>query len=177
MGEEETDAHYDLAIAYKEMGLLDDAIRELEIVQRSGTRAVETLSLMAHCRLDLGQFEAAGADLGAALLAAAGLYQLTPTKDRCLEHCRSPAQFLARHWRAGPWGGFRLGLLHGGFCLGCCWFLMGLLFFGGVMNLYWIAGLALFVLLEKTTPAGHWLGRVTGGGLIAWGSYMIALAL
>jgi predicted metal-binding membrane protein len=68
-----------------------------------------------------------------------------------------------------------MGLHHGAFCLGCCWFLMALLFYGGVMNLYWIIGLALFVLLEKTVAAGHWLGRITGLVLIAWGIRMLAM--
>ena len=62
-----------------------------------------------------------------------------------------------------------MGLEHGGWCLGCCWFLMTLLFFGGVMNLYWVVGLAVFVLLEKTIPFGHWLGRAAGIGLVCWG--------
>ena len=55
-----------------------------------------------------------------------------------------------------------MGIEHGAFCAGCCWFLMALLFYGGIMNLYWIVGLALYVLLEKTIPAGHWLGRIAG---------------
>ena len=115
--------------------------------------------------------------LGGVLLIGAGAWQLTPLKQACLKHCRSPLHFITHAWRKGRFGALRMGLEHGAFCLGCCWFLMGLLFYGGVMNLYWVAGLALFVLLEKTIPAGHWLGRATGGGLIAWGCYMIALAL
>jgi Predicted metal-binding integral membrane protein len=67
----------------------------------------------------------------AALLIAAGLYQLTPLKTVCLEHCRSPAQYLAQHFRPGAAGAFRLGWRHGAYCLGCCWFLMALLFAGG----------------------------------------------
>ena len=63
-------------------------------------------------------------------------------KAMCLRHCRSPLSFLVGHWRAGRIGAFRMGLEHGACCLGCCWFLMALLFFGGVMNLYWIVGLA-----------------------------------
>jgi predicted metal-binding membrane protein len=112
--------------------------------------------------------------LGAGILVAAGLWQLTPLKARCLGHCRTPLSFLVGHWRAGSGGAMRMGLEHGVFCLGCCWFLMGLLFFGGVMNLYWIVGLAGFVLLEKTIPLGHWLARVSGITLIVWGC---ALAL
>lgn len=107
--------------------------------------------------------------LGGVLLLAAGSYQLTPIKHACLRHCRSPLAFLSLRWRRGAPGALRMGLEHGAYCLGCCWFLMGLLFFGGVMNLYWIVGLALFVLLEKIVPAGHWLGYATGGVLSVWG--------
>lgn len=107
--------------------------------------------------------------LGAGILIAAGAWQLTPIKEACLRHCRSPIGFLSGHYRPGNWGAFRMGLEHGAYCLGCCWFLMALLFFGGVMNLYWIAGLAVFVLLEKTVPYGHWVGRIAGVLLVAWG--------
>lgn len=112
--------------------------------------------------------------LGAGILIAAGLWQLTPLKTVCLRHCRSPLGFLIGRWRAGRAGAFRMGLEHGAHCLGCCWFLMGLLFVGGIMNLYWIAGLAVFVLLEKTVPLGHWLGRLAGAGLVAWGVLLLA---
>jgi predicted metal-binding membrane protein len=111
--------------------------------------------------------------LGGGLLLAAGIYQLTPIKQACLKHCRSPLQFVLSHWRGGRRGAFRMGVEHGAYCVGCCWFLMGLLFFGGVMNLYWIAGLALFVLLEKTVPAGHWLSYGTGLALMAWGGWVL----
>ena len=107
--------------------------------------------------------------LAVALLVAAGLWQLTPLKAMCLRHCRTPLGFLIGNWRPGRLGALRMGLAHGAYCLGCCWFLMALLFFGGVMNLYWIAGLAVYVLLEKTIPHGHWLGRMTGIALIAAG--------
>ena len=113
---------------------------------------------------------------GGILLLAAGVYQLTPIKHACLRHCRSPLAFLSTHWRRDARGALRMGLVHGAFCVGCCWFLMGLLFFGGVMNLYWIAGLALFVLFEMTIPAGHWLGYATGVVLLVWGVGMLALA-
>jgi predicted metal-binding membrane protein len=108
------------------------------------------------------------------LLLAAGIYQLTPLKHACLQHCRSPLQFITQHWRHGTVGAFRMGIDHGAFCTVCCWFLMALLFVGGVMNLYWIVGLALFVLLEKTIPAGHWLGSLTGVGLMVWGGWLMA---
>jgi predicted metal-binding membrane protein len=106
---------------------------------------------------------------GGALLVAAGAYQWTPWKDACLARCRAPATFLAMHWRPGLVGAFRAGLAHGVYCLGCCWLLMGLLFFGGVMNLLWIAGLAVFALLERLVPRGHAVGRLAGAALILVG--------
>jgi predicted metal-binding membrane protein len=112
--------------------------------------------------------------LGGAILLAAGVWQLTPIKGICLRHCRSPMGFLVQNWRPGRGGAFRMGLEHGSFCLGCCWFLMGLLFFGGIMNLFWIIGLAAFVLLEKTVPMGSWIGRIVGVGIAAWGVLLLA---
>ena len=110
--------------------------------------------------------------LAAAILIAAGLWQLTPMKQVCLRHCRTPISFLTHAWRPGAGGAFAMGLHHGGYCLGCCWFLMGLLFFGGIMNLYWIAGLAVYVLLEKTLPLGHRLGYAAGAALVACGLWL-----
>ncbi|CAN0487912.1 unnamed protein product, partial [Phaeothamnion confervicola] len=76
--------------------------------------------------------------LGAVLLVAAGLYQLSPLKHACLRQCQTPLFFLARNWRKGNVGALRMGLSHGLYCVGCCWVLMGLLFYGGVMELRWI---------------------------------------
>jgi predicted metal-binding membrane protein len=103
------------------------------------------------------------------VLVAAGLYQWTPLKQACLRQCQSPLDFILGNWREGARGALIMGLRHGLYCLGCCWMLMLLLFVGGVMNLLWIAGLGLFILVEKTAPGGQWLGRVAGAGLIAWG--------
>lgn len=114
--------------------------------------------------------------LAGLLLLAAGVYQLTPLKHACLRRCRSPLAFLVTHWRRGPRGALRMGLAHGAYCVGCCWSLMGLLFFGGIMNLYWIVGLALFVFVEKIFPAGHWLGQITGVVLSVWGVVTLAFA-
>lgn len=110
--------------------------------------------------------------LGAGILVAAGLWQLTRLKTVCLRHCRTPLGFLIGNWRDGRLGALRMGMAHGAFCVGCCWFLMVLLFFGGVMNLYWIAGLAVFVLLEKTLPFGHRFGRIAGIALVALGALL-----
>ena len=105
----------------------------------------------------------------AAVLFAAGLYQLTPLKRACLVQCRAPAQFLIEHWRPGAAGAFRLGLRHGAYCLGCCWLLMALLFVGGVMNLVWIALIAILVGIEKLASPGRAVGIVAGLLLVAWG--------
>ena len=107
--------------------------------------------------------------LGGILLVAAGVFQWTPLKNACLEHCRSPFEFLRTGWRKGARGALQMGLGHGAYCLGCCWILMGLLFFGGVMNLLWIATIAIFVLIEKAVPRGAGIGRVTGLLLVVAG--------
>ncbi|MCW2626941.1 MAG: hypothetical protein JWR48_3663 [Mycobacterium sp.] len=115
------------------------------------------------------------AGFGAALLIAAGIYQLTPLKNACLRNCRAPAHFLSRYWRTGNLGAFRMGLRLGAYCVGCCWILMGLLFVGGVMNLLWIAAIAIFVLLEKTIPFGDVSGRFAGAAMILVGALSLAL--
>jgi predicted metal-binding membrane protein len=109
----------------------------------------------------------------AALLIIAGLYQFSPLKNACLGRCRSPAQFLSRHYRPGAFGAVRLGLLHGAYCVGCCWLLMALLFVGGVMNLIWVAGLTLIVAAEKLLPGGHRLAAIAGIAMILWGAALI----
>jgi predicted metal-binding membrane protein len=91
--------------------------------------------------------------LGAGLLLAAGVWQLTPLKAACLRHCRSPLSFLSGNWRPGIGGAFRMGAVHGTYCLGCCWFLMALMFYAGVMNLIWTIGLALFVVWRSGESA------------------------
>ena len=90
--------------------------------------------------------------LAGGVLVAAGLYQLSSLKEACLNACRSPLSFILRLSRPGVAGTLRLGLAHGAYCLGCCWALMLLLFVGGVMNLAWIAALALVILAEKASP-------------------------
>jgi len=114
--------------------------------------------------------------LGGLLLVTAGVYQVTPAKDACLTHCRTPFAFVAAHWRPGVSGAFQMGLHHGLFCVGCCWVLMVLLFVGGVMNLLWIAVIAGFVLLEKVAPLGNKKGRaISGLGLIMAGTWFLVL--
>ena len=110
--------------------------------------------------------------LGGGVLIAAGIYQWTPLKTRCLQHCQSPLQFISRRWRTGLGGAFKMGSHHGLYCLGCCWFLMCLLFVGGVMNLLWIAGLAAFVLVEKVWHQ-RWVSAMSGATLVAWGGLVL----
>ena len=106
---------------------------------------------------------------GGFLLILAGLYQLTPLKRMCLEACRGPVQSLLSQWRPGAAGALRAGMHLGINCLGCCWVLMLLLFVGGVMNLYWIIGLAFYVGVEKLARPGPRLAGYIGGALIVAG--------
>ncbi len=112
--------------------------------------------------------------LGAALLIGAGIYQLTPMKAACLRHCRAPVQFISEEWRPGRAGALHMGIIHGAYCVSCCWILMGLLFFGGVMNLLWIAGITAFVLAEHVLPFAVWGGRIAGGAMIPLGVAVLA---
>jgi predicted metal-binding membrane protein len=111
--------------------------------------------------------------LAGGLLLAAAAYQLSPLKTVCLGHCRSPVEWLARHWRNGRAGAFRMGAHHGAYCVGCCWALMLLLFAGGVMNVVWIAGLSGLVLAEKLTPWGTAVSRWSALALAAAGAFLL----
>lgn len=106
--------------------------------------------------------------VGGAIFAAAGAYQLTPLKQACLTHCRSPMHFLTTKWENGHLGAIKMGAGHGIFCVGCCWFLMALLFAVGVMNLIWVAAIAIFVLLEKLLPWGAWTARASGLAMLGF---------
>jgi predicted metal-binding membrane protein len=106
------------------------------------------------------------------LLLACGIYQLTPLKQACLGKCRSPLSFLMVKWRPGRLGALEMGLSHGAYCLGCCWLLMALLFIGGVMNLFWVALIAIVVLAEKVLPRGDLFGKAGGVVMIVLAAYM-----
>lgn len=113
-----------------------------------------------------------------AVLIVAGLYQWTPLKDACLSQCQTPIVFLQRHggFRRDPAGAVGLGLRHGLYCIGCCWALMTLLFVGGIMNVLWIAAIAIFVLAEKVFFPGRLLSRIAGTLLIAAGLWQLVSA-
>jgi len=100
--------------------------------------------------------------LGGALLLVAGAFQWTPLKQACLAKCRSPLSFVMTEWREGRTGAFVMGMRHGAYCVACCWALMALLFVAGVMNLLWIAGLAIVVLAERVLPGGAAVSRIAG---------------
>jgi predicted metal-binding membrane protein len=111
---------------------------------------------------------------GGLLLIAAGIYQFTPLKQACLTQCRSPLGFFMTKWRSGRGGAFTMGLDNGVFCVGCCWLLMALMFVAGVMNLLWAAALTIFVLLEKATPWGSAVARISGALMMVSGMALAA---
>jgi predicted metal-binding membrane protein len=117
-----------------------------------------------------------GPGLGAGMIIAAGIYQLTPLKNACLAHCRTPLDFVLNHWREGAPGAIQMDLEHGFYCLGCCWILMALLFAVGVKNLLWMAVLTASVLVEKLFPAGQWIARASGVLMIGFGAVLLAQA-
>jgi predicted metal-binding membrane protein len=80
-------------------------------------------------------------------------------------------------YRGDALGALSLGARHGLYCVGCCWVLMALLFVGGVMNVFWIAAITIFVLAEKVIPAGRLISRLAGAGLVAWGIWLLTQAL
>jgi predicted metal-binding membrane protein len=112
---------------------------------------------------------------GGAALIAAGVYQWLPLKRACLSACQSPLSFVQRHggFQTTVRGSLRLGWRHGLYCVGCCWAAMLLLFAFGVMNLAWIAGLMVFVLLEKLAPRSPWLSSIAGIAAVMCGSMML----
>ena len=112
--------------------------------------------------------------IGGAILIAAGFYQLTPLKDACLSKCRTPITFIMTSWRDGAVGALRMGLLHGTYCLGCCWLLFVILFPLGIMNIAAMAVITLVVFAEKTLPWGRVVARATAAALIAYGVVVIA---
>ncbi len=115
--------------------------------------------------------------LSGLILLAAGIYQWGALKEACLRQCRSPVEHLTQHWLPGITGALRMGLYHGLFCLGCCWMLMLLLFAGGVMSLWVIAAIAIFVLAEKVMPGNWAVSRVSGVVLVAAGVALTAVAV
>lgn len=127
--------------------------------------------------MTIPQSHTAGPYVGGGVLAAAGIFQLTPIKHACLRRCRSPIGFLMTEWRTGRLGAWLVGLRHGRFCVGCCWALMSVMFVVGTMNLLWMVALAVFCAAEKIAPRGVWIGRAGGLVLAGWGAWTISASL
>jgi predicted metal-binding membrane protein len=161
-----------------------------EVARRNGERARGQAFIAAYALVWLG-FGAAGSAaqwalqrldwvspmlvsssplLTAVLLVLAGVYQFSPLKRVCLQSCRKPLGFLLGEWRPGVAGALVMGLRHGMLCLGCCWALMMLLFVGGVMNVPWVAALAVAVAVEKLAPGGERIAMLLGLALLAAGA-------
>lgn len=112
---------------------------------------------------------ATAARIGGIVLVVAGLYQFTPWKDLCLSKCRTPITFIMTSWRDGAAGALRMGLLHGAYCLGCCWLLFVILFPLGIMNIAAMAVITLVIFVEKTLPWGRAVARAAAAALIVYG--------
>jgi predicted metal-binding membrane protein len=108
-------------------------------------------------------------------IAAAGLYELTPLKSLCLRHCRSPLHFVLGGWKPGARGAVAMGVQHGGYCVGCCWGLMVVLFAVGVMSVAWMAVVAAVIFAQKVLPLGERSRLVLPLVLVGLGAW-VALA-
>jgi predicted metal-binding membrane protein len=116
--------------------------------------------------LGLLAWDQAGSYVAAGVIAGAALYQLTRAKRICLRHCREP-QLLIERWRPGRLGAMRMGIEHGGFCVGCCWALMAALFALGVMSVGWMVLIAGLIAIERLLPRGALASGATVAVLVA----------
>jgi predicted metal-binding membrane protein len=112
--------------------------------------------------------------LAAAAMLGAGLYQLTPLKFVCLQHCRSPLAFVLHHWRPGLLGALRMGSEHGAYCVGCCWMLMVLLVVVGLASVPWMGAITLIILAEKVLPPGRAVTLAVAASLLGLGALALA---
>jgi len=112
---------------------------------------------------------------GSIILVAAGVFQFTPLKQTCLSFCKSPLEFIFKHWKEGKKGAIKMGIKNGVYCVGCCWVLMVLLFVSGVMNILWVALIALFVLIEKVSAKSKWVSFAAGSLLIIYGLLVLVV--
>jgi predicted metal-binding membrane protein len=119
-------------------------------------------------------WSAQGPYIAGGAIIVAGIYQLTPLKRVCLRHCRSPMHYVLGGWRPGAWGAVRMGAEHGGYCVGCCWGLMLILFALGVMSILWMLVVAGIIFAEKVLPVGEGLSRVLAIGFVALGIWVAA---
>lgn len=120
--------------------------------------------------------QAAAGTIPAIVLLAAGVYQFTGLKEKCLAECRSPYAFLVQHWqgRSPARESWRLGARHGLFCVGCCWTLMLLMFAVGVAHLGWMLALGAVMAAERASRWGRHVTRPVGATLVVWGVWQLA---
>jgi predicted metal-binding membrane protein len=129
--------------------------------------------LLQHVSLLTPEMKITSKILGGSILIAAGIFQFTPLKQACLNYCRTPVDFIHRNWKEGKTGAVRMGIENGIYCVGCCWVLMVLLFVSGIMNLLWVALIALIVLIEKISTRIRWVSPVVGAALIIYGMIIL----
>ena len=127
-----------------------------------------------HYAGDFLAWDRGGPYVAGAAIGLAGIYELTPLKSVCLRHCRSPLHFVLGGWRDGWRGALRMGVEHGGYCVGCCWGLMVVLFALGIMSLAWMAVVAALIFAQKVLPRGEVLTRVFAVGFVAAGIWIAA---
>ena len=148
------------------------ALSYLAVWALYGVAAYLLYRLVVH--LDLGwlAWHRGGRYVAGGAIAAAGLYELTPLKSVCLRHCRSPLHFVMHGWRDGVRGAWRMGAVHGAYCVGCCWGLMVVLFALGVMSLTWMGAVAGLIFVQKILPGGVRLTRVFAVLFVAAGIWV-----
>jgi predicted metal-binding membrane protein len=139
-----------------------------------GLAAYGLYRLVIHFGAGFFTWDRGGPYVAGAAIGLAGLYELTPLKSVCLRHCRSPLSFGLGGWRDGWRGALRMGVEHGGYCVGCCWGLMVVLFALGVMSLTWMAAVAALIFAQKILPRGELLTRVFAVGFVAAGIWVAA---
>ena len=137
-----------------------------------GVLAYGVYRALDHVDLGLLHWDRGGPYVAGAVLAAAGIYELTPLKRVCLRHCRGPLHFILGAWRPGARGAVSMGIEHGLFCVGCCWGLMLALFALGVMSVTWMVVIGALIFAEKVLPAGEWFARVVAVVLVAAGIWI-----
>jgi predicted metal-binding membrane protein len=139
-----------------------------------GLAAYGLYRLVIHLGAGFFAWGRGGPYVAGAAIGLAGLYELTPLKSVCLRHCRSPLSFVLGGWRDGWRGALRMGVEHSGYCVGCCWGLMVVLFALGVMSLTWMAVVAGLIFAQKVLPRGELLTRVFAVGFVAVGVWVAA---
>ena len=159
------------------MGLLVAGYFAVWLAFGVAMHGAEWLVLSAFDRVEILQRNAWA--IGAGTLLAAGAFQFSALKHRCLERCRTPLSFVLHYWRTqgGRTGAFMLGVRHGAFCVGCCWALMLLMFAVAAGNVGWMLALAAVMAVEKNLPWGRHLSTPLGVALLAWGGLMAVARL